>query len=450
MKKGCGVTNGNGKTACDLLRRELCTGCGACRSVCPADAIRMEEDEEGFFYPVIDREKCVSCGRCERCCPSLHTPAKDGGPVRAAVHKDESERRRASSGGAFFALAEAVLGPEEIRKPHPGDGKGSETLPAGKKEVRRGAVCGAVYIGDFAVEHQIAESREDVRPMQGSKYVAGTMFPVKPGQAEAGCIVQAATLLKKGYRVLYTGTPCQIAGVRAALTELCTERELSGLILADILCHGVPSPRIWRTYLGQKEKAKGSRIVTVNFRNKERGWSRQALELCYADGSRYLAGNEDDPYYILYFKNVMLRPSCYECPYACRERVSDLTLGDYWGNEEAAEPVPAKEQGVSLVLVNTEKGAAFLKECDTLRLYEGDEKSAYQPLFDAPTKRPIGRESFWSCVRKEGEVAAIRRFGRLNAKEKLVKKLIGPLTRKMGIYKFAQKVYFAGGAGKKR
>jgi len=408
---------------CTLAEAERCTGCAACEAVCPKGAIRMREDAEGFLRPQVEREACVRCGRCETVCPSLHPQGKKRGEVFAAIHRTEEERMRASSGGVFFALAEAVF------------------------RTGKGAVCGAVYTESFDVTHRIAESIGEVRPMQGSKYIAGR---------QEDCIRRTAELLKAGRTVLWTGTPCQIAGVSAAIRTLCTEEERSRLILVDILCHGLPSPKIWAAYRKRREAAKGSRIVSVNFRNKERGWSRQALELNYADGSRYLAGNEDDPYYVLYFANVMLRPSCYSCPYADRERISDLTIGDYWGNEDAKQPAPDREKGVSLVLVNTGKGKAFLKNCESLELFPGDEKSAYQPLFDAPSARPASRETFWQCVREEGESAAIRRFGRLSAKQKLIKKVIAPLTKRLGIYKLAQKVYFTGGkrkdssAGKKK
>ncbi len=428
---------------------DYCTGCSACEAVCGKNAIRMTADAEGFFYPVTDQERCVHCGRCERVCPSIHPQEKQKGGLKAAIHKDTGERSRASSGGAFFALAQTMFDMDDADK-HNG-------IPAESA----GVVCGAVYTDRFEVVHRLAERCEDVRAMQGSKYVAGRMdrtayIPAEEGSSKCsskgsacgvagdGIVRRMAAQLHKGRHVLCTGTPCQIAGVRAALKELCTSEETERLILADIMCHGVPSPRIWQEYLRRREKAKGSRIIAVNFRNKERGWSKQALELKYEDGSRYLAGNEDDPYYILYFKNVMLRPSCYTCPYACRERISDLTLGDYWGNEDAPQPVPEREKGVSLILVNTERGRNFLAGCKGLELYEGDEKSAYQPLFDAPTKRPVIREAFWQCVEDEGAAAAIRRYGRLNAKEKLVKKVIAPITKWLGIYKLAQKIYFTG------
>ena len=403
-----------------LAAAEMCTGCGACQAVCPKQAIVMKADPEGFYYPRIDAEKCVHCGLCESTCPAMQLPEKHKGAVKAAIHTDDEERLKASSGGAFFALAQAIFS-------------------------SGGAVCGAVYTGGFEVEHRIAEDLDGVRTMQGSKYVAGRMY----GDAE-GCIPAIAKQLREGREVLCTGTPCQIAGVKAALTKSCSEKELENLYLVDILCHGVPSPEIWKEYLRGQEEWNRSRIVSVNFRNKERGWQKQGLELKFENGKRYLAGSEDDPYYIMYFAGVMLRPSCHQCPYADRARISDLTLGDYWGNDASVQPAPAQEKGVSLILVNTGKGEALLNRCKTLTVLDGDEKSAYQPLFDAPTKASPRRGEFWKCVEEEGKEAAILRYGRLTNKQKLIKKVIAPLTKKLGIYKLAQKVYFAGGRSKRK
>ena len=193
------------------------------------------------------------------------------------------------------------------------------------------------------------------------------------------------------------------------------------------------------------EEKSGSPVAAVNFRNKEKGWTHQCLELTFENGERYLSGTDKDPYYILYFANLCDRPSCHSCAYASFERISDLTLGDYWGNEESAHPMPDPEKGVSLILANTEKGKALLQrasEYGFVNLQPGDEKSAYQPVFDHPTREGAKREAFWQEVGLCGAEEAIRRFGRLSAKEKAVKHVIAPLTKKLGIYKFAQKIYF--------
>ncbi|MBR3307712.1 MAG: Coenzyme F420 hydrogenase/dehydrogenase, beta subunit C-terminal domain [Lachnospiraceae bacterium] len=391
-----------------LEEKNSCTGCGACAAVCPLSAISMKADGEGFPYPQTDTGKCVDCGLCRKACPALSPVELKRGELYSAIHSDEGERLAASSGGAFQALAATVTAED-------------------------GAVCGAVYDESFSVMMELSRSTEGLRAMRGSKYVAAA------GNEE--CIKKAFEALKTGSKVLYSGTPCQVAGAKKAMEILNKGRVPEGFFSCDILCHGVPSPKIFAEYLRLTEEKKG-KILSVNFRNKDKGWEKQGLEIRFESGERYLAGSAEDPYYILYFAGVMLRPSCHQCPYACHDRAGDISLGDYWGNEDAEEPQPERQKGVSLVMVNTGKGKELLKAAASLKLLPGDEKSAYQPLFDAPTRASASRSAFFGCVEQEGAEAAIKRFGRLSAKDKLVKKVIGPLTKRLGIYKLAQKVYF--------
>lgn len=398
------------KTGCGVVGvRSKCTGCRACEKICPKGAISMTEDPEGFLYPEVDEEKCVNCDLCRQVCPSLSRPKGLRGEIKAAIHREDDKRMGSSSGGAFIALAEAVLE----------DG---------------GVVYGAAFDEDFKVHHIEVSDEENLKRLRGSKYAAG----------EFDIHEQVEKRLLEGRKVLVSGTPCQIAGIRNYIERRLEESRLTKLYLCDIVCHGIPSGRIFESYLEMKEKENKSTVDHVNFRNKEKGWNRQSLEIGFANGNRYLAGTDEDPYYILYFANICDRPSCHECPYASFNRISDITLGDYWGIEQSEHPFTDEKKGVSLVLINTEKGKELTKiaQAKGMEIHDGDERSAYQPVFDHPTKRGSKRNGFWYLVRLEGECKAISVYGKLSVKERLVKHVAAPLAKRMGIYKFAQKVYF--------
>ncbi len=412
--------------------KESCTGCRACAHICPVSAISMQEDEEGFCYPVIDAEKCVHCDLCRENCPSRNPLAKVKGEFFGAAASDDTKRLSASSGGAYGALAEAIFAGPGATPP------AKATTETENKAIA--AVYGAAFDEDFRVRHTKAENAEELAPHKGSKYVAGTVDVYE----------EVLRDLKDGKEVLFSGTPCEVAGMKAYIEKKCStlpngETLTKNLYLADIVCHGLPSPKIFETYLRIMEEKNGSPVSSVNFRNKEKGWSHQCLELKFENGERYLSATDRDPYYILYFANLCDRPSCHSCPYASFERISDLTLGDYWGNEDSAHPLKDPEKGVSLILANTEKGKALLtraSEYGFVKTQPGDERTAFQPVFDHPTAKGARRDAFWREVRLYGVKEAALRFGKLSAKEKIVKRVIAPLTKKLGIYKFAQKIYF--------
>ncbi len=399
------------KTGCGVVGvKRKCTGCRACEKICPKGAIIMKEDAEGFLYPETDEEKCVNCDLCRQICPSVNRMNGSRGEITAAIHMDDDKRMNSSSGGAFIALAEAIL-------------------------ENGGVVYGAAFDEDFKVHHIEVSDPQNLKRLRGSKYVSG----------EFNIHDRIEKRLKEGKEVLVSGTPCQIAGIRNYLERRLEKNSLEKLFLCDIVCHGLPSAKIFDAYLDMKEKENQSTVNQVNFRNKEKGWDRQNLEIGFANGKRYLAGTDEDPYYILYFANICDRPSCHECLYASFDRISDITLGDYWGIEQQADrPFEDVKKGVSLVLINTEKGKGLLERAQVkgLKVHTGDEKSAYQPVFDHPTKQGRRRNEFWKLVNTEGEYKAISVYGRLTAKERFVKHVAAPLAKSIGIYKLAQRIYF--------
>lgn len=309
-----------------------CTGCGACAAACPAGAITMREDSEGFFYPSVNKEACIGCFACERACPAdCVTPPAAETEAYYAFAKDAAICRSSSSGGVFTFLAQEILN-------------------------RGGVVFGAGFDQTFRVCHQRIEKPEEIPLLRTSKYV----------QSDLGdTLQQVRALLKAGRPVLFSGTPCQIAALRQFLGK-----DDENLFTQDIICHGVPSPEVWKDYLEQMHGAK--KIASVNFRDKTLGWNDFSMKVNYVDGTSYRELATKDPYERAFLANLTLRPSCYQCQYKTVARVSDLTLADYWG-VEVVHPELKQQQGVSLVLVHSDKGKRLMQAVsDDLTIGETD------------------------------------------------------------------------------
>ena len=303
---------------------DRCTGCGLCAVKCPKHCILMQPDAEGFMRPAVKDEQCLSCGVCQAVCPVNHQP--DGVAVNkayAAYSIDEQIRQNSSSGGIFSELAEIVLA-------------------AG------GAVAGASMQPDGVVRHILAETTEQLALLRGSKYVQSEAWHV---------FAPIQSMLDAGRTVLFTGTPCQTAAMSVGLNGPA-ER----LILVDLICHGAPSPAVWKRYVDFRSEQAGAKCTDVSFRDKQESWQRYRLKMQFANGTSYAAPAAEDPYLRAFLKNASLRPSCSDCMFKGSHRVSDLTLADYWGVERL-HPIQNAKQGVSLVLVHSEKGQQLLKQC---------------------------------------------------------------------------------------
>ncbi|MDD3192689.1 MAG: polysaccharide pyruvyl transferase family protein [Oscillospiraceae bacterium] len=389
-------------------RKEDCCGCTACKEACPVGAISMKEDAEGFSYPWVDPDKCVSCGLCRRICPMKQE--KEIKPVQAIYGMkadDLSVRQSSTSGGAFTAISDAILR-------------------------QGGVVFGAAFDEQFGVVHRLATTAQERDEMRGSKYTQSAMNRIYP---------QVKQQLEEGKPVLFTGTPCQNAGLKRFLG-----REYDRLYLCDIACHGVPSPKIWREYLEMIRREKG-RVESVNFRDKTYGWHRASLRIDCEKG-RHLRDMKKDPFYILFFDHYDLRPSCHQCPYASKERGTDLTLADFWGIEEAM-PQMDDDTGVSLILCGTPKGQALLAQAQGLQLAASGWDACYQPIFEKPSPAAPGRNAFWKYHQNHGAFAAISRFGKLTAVQKGVKYVMVPVAKKLGLYQLAVKTVTRMQSGKK-
>lgn len=313
-----------------LPKSERCTGCGSCAASCPKNCIRMIPDDEGFLYPQIDGSQCVGCKKCETACPVLQVPkASESVQAYATQNMDRLIRQQSSSGGVFTALAKQIM-------------------------KKGGAVCAAVYNGQFEVEHRIAYTEEELAPMRGAKY----------SQSHAGHLFRRLKeLLESGKPVMFTGTPCQCAGLKAYLGK-----EYEQLLLVDMVCHGVPSPSVWKAYVRCRREldANGAELSSINLRDKSTGWSRYAYSITfrYANGNTYSARQGEDPYMRGFVQNLYLRPSCSACSFKGINRCSDLTLGDCWGIWDT-HPEFDDDQGVSVLLIHSKKGQMLWSDIST-------------------------------------------------------------------------------------
>ena len=315
-----------------------CCGCAACVCVCSRGAIRMEEDVCGFRYPKIDAERCVNCGLCEKACPFI-TPVQrqTAQTAYAAQNTDAQSLSRSASGGVFAALAAAFL-------------------------EQGGAVCGAAMEkrdGQMTVRHLVIDRVELLSRLQGSKYVQSTMDEAWP---------EMERVLKGGRRLLFSGTPCQVAAVKNRFRRFEDQ-----LFCLDIICHGVPNLRMFNEYLALTGKRAGLEIDEAVFRDKSFGWGIKGVlrGRCEGDHSGELPFNkETSSYYQLFLDGEIYRDSCYACPFANTERPGDLTAGDYWGIDRFDTALLAqnggpldRRRGVSCLLVNTPKGEQLLASC---------------------------------------------------------------------------------------
>ena len=344
--------------------KENCNGCYACANSCPKGCIKMISDEEGFWYPKVDKKQCVSCGKCVNACPIL----TEGKKVKcesayAAMHTDDGIRWESSSGGVFSAIAEYVL-------------------------EHNGAVFGAAFNKRFEVEHRYVERKEDLAGLRGSKYV----------QSRTGdTFKQAKVMLDKGRIVLYTGTPCQIAGLLKYLGK-----EYENLYTQDLICHGVPSPLAFEKYIDCRKKDSSSNVVKVSFRDKKNGWEESSFKIEFENYETYIGKQGDDLYRHAFLGNLILRPSCYQCSFKDGNRCSDITLADFWGIKDVLPDLYDKS-GVSLVACNTNKGEILLKRVEKkIKIKEVDYKKAlpYNMSAIKSARRP-GSRDFFFCYLKQ-------------------------------------------------
>ena len=334
----------------DIKDKSKCSGCHSCYNICPKQCITMKEDQEGFWYPEVDVEQCIDCGMCEKRCPILNDMKIDNQPqAYACYNKDESIRKESSSGGVFTLLASLVI-------------------------EKGGIVYGASFNNENMVEHIEIDNVNDLNKLRGSKYVQS-----KIGNTYS----RVKDYLNQGRLVYFSGTPCQIDGLLAFLNK-----RYDNLILQDIVCHGVPSPKVWKKYLEQfniEEDAK------ISFRDKSTGWDSYSFTIDQKEKFTQLSSQNE--YMKVFLKNLCLRPSCYDCHSKSLHRNSDITLADFWGIKNIC-PELYDNKGTSLVFINSKKGKELFKNIKKNIEYKEvniEEASKYNPSsyksVPAPDKR---------------------------------------------------------------
>lgn len=354
--------------------KERCCGCTACVSICPKKCITMEADKEGFSYPVVNKQECVNCGLCEKICPVLNKKEnKAEETVAYAVYaKEEELRRSSSSGGTFSLIADRILN-------------------------NGGYVCGCAFDSDFKAEHIVINEPADIAKLRGSKYVQSDL---------RDSYVRIKELLEAGRQVLFSGTACQIEGLRSFL-----RKPYDNLFLIDIVCHGVPSPKVWECYKAYQETQYGSEISDISFRDKRYGWVNYRVKLDFENGQTYLSRSWDDVYMKSYIKDIISRPACYECRFRQWHRESDITLGDFWGVEQVL-PEWNDDRGVSLVMVHSKKGRDMLNSLSgQVELKEVSKEAAIgkNPSIVMSNAAPRERAEFFAALDSKGYGAAVDR-----------------------------------------
>ena len=318
-----------------IEEKDLCCGCTACYSVCPKNAIKMVRDNEGFLYPEVDKEKCVNCGMCKKVCPILNKAKLNEFKPKAYLFQNSNEeiRKDSTSGGIFTAIGEFVI-------------------------KNNGIVYGAAFDDSFVVNHIGIDVVDKLSKFRKSKYVQSN---------QNNCFKEIKQYLDNGKLVCYSGTPCQVGGLRAYL-----RKDYENLILVDIMCHSVPSPLVFEKYKRYiLKKMNANKILNINFRDKNKYGYKYSMMTIETDNGIYSQGIDTDPYLRAFFSDVSVRPSCYNCHFKTMKRVSDLTIWDCFNINEIDKSFD-DDKGTTRVLVQSEKGEKLLENLDNARLKELD------------------------------------------------------------------------------
>ena len=389
-----------------IVDKRDCCGCSACVQRCPKHCITLQEDAEGFLYPHVNESSCIDCGLCEKVCPMLH-PGDSRKPlvVYAAKNRNEKVRLQSSSGGVFTALAKAVI--------HEG-----------------GVVFGVCFDEKWEVVHTYADNCDELVKFRGSKYVQSKM---------GDCYQQVETFLKAGRKVLFSGTPCQIRGLKLFL-----RKEYENLLAVDVICHGVPSPGVWREYLKKEIARQRDRKNTVlprpihekdvlvegiSFRDKTLGWKKYSFALALSttkgSGEKFSFCSRmplDENLFLRGFlADIYLRPSCYSCPVKCGKSGSDLTLGDFWGLQSVM-PELDDDKGMTALLVNNTHGQKFVNKIG-IDLWQTTYESVFKgnPSLESSVVMSRKRELFFADSNISFE-KKIRKYTRLPLKQQIRQK----------------------------
>ena len=392
----------------EIKDKKDCCGCWACENVCPKQCVTMTEDREGFRYPQVDKTSCIECGLCEKVCPVIHATTGDAPKPQTgylAQHKDETIRHESTSGGAFTAIATWVIS-------------------------QGGVVFGAGYRkGTFVVEHQAVERVEDLTIFRNSKYVQSNV---------GNCYLQALNYLKNDRLVLFSGTPCQIEGFIGFLKG----KIYKNLVLVDLVCHGIPSPRVLNSYITAQQQVIGGEFKNVLFRDKFYGYHYSSFSIYNQDSAKdYHKGVDSDAYLRAFFSNLSDRPSCYDCKFKKRYRKSDLTLWDCFSIEKFTKNMDGK--GTTRILVQSEKGAEIVKNVSVnlnlISVNPDKLTDGVREMFKSVPMNPK-REQFFNDLNLMEPTAFFQKWFPVTWKVRL-NAFVRLTCHRLGIYTFAKRIF---------
>lgn len=355
----------------NITSNKDCCGCSACASICSHNAITMVPDNLGFLYPILNLELCVNCGLCEKVCQfhddyNRYDNYRIPQPYQYRLNNDE-QLKKSQSGGAFYAIATHII-------------------------ANGGIVYGAAFTDDWKVVHKKANDANSLEMLRMSKYVQSDM---------RGVFAQVKEELKKGFTVLYSGTACQVAGLKSYLPNKFHEN----LYCVDIVCHGVPSPKFWNDYIIYLQKSRKSKIVKACFRDKRFGWHGARESFLFDNGREEFRRTNN----YLYFAGYTMRDSCSQCHYTNLKRVGDITLGDHWGVPK--DSPYEDDKGLSLVIVNSKKGLQLFENANLSNCAEPITlKECLQPQLQMPSTLNINRQKFIAEYESRGFLYVAKKY----------------------------------------
>lgn len=353
----------------NIKDKKKCSGCTACQQICPKHCINMFSDIEAFLYPKVDLKNCINCGLCEKACPDIN-PLECSLPINCYAVKNNNLdiRKASSSGGVFSLLAEKVLS-------------------------KKGVVFGARFDSHWQVVMDYTENIEGLDKFRGSKYVKCYV-----GDSYS----KVKDFLSSGKKVLYSGSSCQIAGLRKFL-----KHDYKNLLLVDYLCHGAPSPLLWKKYIEEISRNDVSSLTNISFRNKKRGWKK--FSIIIKKGKEVLADSvfSENIYMRAFLSDMSLRPSCYQCSARNGHSGADITIGDHWAIRDINSSFD-DNKGVSLVLINTEKGLCAFENLNA-NIIETDfvESKKWNGAFYEKTEEHLHRKRFFRKLQYRTDVSAL-------------------------------------------
>jgi len=375
----------------EIVDRKLCTGCTACMNNCPKGAISIKEGKDGFKYPVIVQDKCIDCGFCKRTCPVLNTKENESiNKCYVGYNKDSNERLNASSGSIFSLIANYILD-------------------------NNGIVVGAAFDDNNHLKHIAVEKKEDLDPLRKSKYL----------QSDLDNIFKYIKEQIKTKKVLFVGTPCQVAGIKAFI------KKSDNLITIDLFCHGAPSPKLFKKYVNELEEKNKDKLLNYDFRDKSTGWNTYSNKATFKSKEikSLIYKNE---YMRLFLSDVALRESCYNCNFKLGNKYSDITLGDFWGVKKHYPQMYNKE-GVSAIIINTETGNKIynaIKEnikysdCDIDKIIIGN------PSLIHSSKRPNTRDEFFNELENKNINYLTRKYQKKVSLKVKIKRIIKKIIKR--------------------